>query len=77
MCRCGSSSGQGVADFARYRLAILYSNVGDVDKVLELLEQAVSRREDGLLALRNPDTFRGIREHPRLVALLRQIGNGR
>jgi adenylate cyclase len=61
-------------DFARYRLAILYSNVGDVDKILDLLEEAVARREDGLLALRNPDAFRGMREHPRFVALLRRIG---
>jgi tetratricopeptide (TPR) repeat protein len=61
-------------DFSRYRLAILYSNTGDVDKVLSLLEQAVARREDGLLALRNPDMFRGMREHPRFVALLKRIG---
>jgi adenylate cyclase len=60
-------------DFARYRLAILYSNVGDVEKILDLLEQAVARREDGLLALRNPDSFRGMREHPRFVAVLRQV----
>jgi adenylate cyclase len=61
-------------NFPRYRLAILYTNVGDVDKILDLLEQAVERREDNLLALRNPGAFSGMREHPRFVALLRKLG---
>ncbi len=61
-------------DFPHYRLAILYTNVGDVEKILEHLEHAVAEREDGLLALRSPDAFRGLRTHPRFVKLLEQIG---
>jgi adenylate cyclase len=61
-------------DVPRYRLAILYSNVGDVDKILDLLEQAVDRREDWAVGIRSPDTFRGIREHPRFVKLLERMG---
>jgi DNA-binding SARP family transcriptional activator/TolB-like protein/tetratricopeptide (TPR) repeat protein len=61
-------------DFPRYRLAILYTNLGDVDRVLDLLEEAVERGEDNLLALRNPTMFTGLRDHPRFVALLKRIG---
>jgi adenylate cyclase len=62
------------AEFPRLRLAILYSNVGDVNKILDLVEEAVERREDNLLMLRNPAMFRGMREHPRFVAALNRIG---
>jgi adenylate cyclase len=62
------------AEFPRLRLAILYSNVGEVNKILDLVEEAVERREDNLLMLRNPSMFRGMREHPRFVAVLNRIG---
>jgi adenylate cyclase len=62
-------------DMPRYRLAILYSNVGDVDKILDLLEQAVDRREDWAAGLRSPDAFRGLRQHPRFVKLLERVGS--
>jgi Flp pilus assembly protein TadD len=61
-------------DVPRYRLAVLYSNVGDVDKILDLLEQAVDRREDWAAGLRSPDAFTGIRHHPRFVKLLARMG---
>jgi adenylate cyclase len=61
-------------DIPRFRLAILYSNVNDVEKILDLLEQSVERREDGVLGIRSPEMFRGMREHPRFVKLLESIG---
>jgi adenylate cyclase len=61
-------------DFPRYRLAILYSNVGDVEKILDLLEQSVDRREDWAIGIRNPDMFKGMRHHPRFVKLLERLG---
>jgi hypothetical protein len=63
------------AGFPRYSLARLYSNVGDVEKILDLLEQAVERREDQVPGLRNPDAFRCMREHPRFVTLLERLGS--
>jgi adenylate cyclase len=62
-------------DVPRYRLAILYTHVGDVDRILDLLEQAVDRREDWAVGIRSPDMFRGIREHPRFVKLLQRMGD--
>jgi tetratricopeptide (TPR) repeat protein len=61
-------------DVPRYRLAILYSNVGDVDRILGLLEEAVDRREDWAAGLRAPDAFKAIRQHPRFVKLLERMG---
>lgn len=60
--------------FPRYRLAVLYTNVGDVEKILDLLEQAVDRREDWVVGIRNPDLFKGMRHHPRFVRLLERVG---
>jgi TolB-like protein/DNA-binding SARP family transcriptional activator/Tfp pilus assembly protein PilF len=62
-------------DIPRHRLANLYSLVGDVDRILDLLEDAVDRREDGVAAIRSPTMFNGIREHPRFVRLLERIGD--
>lgn len=62
-------------DIPRHRLANLYSLVGDVDRILDLLEDAVDRREDGVAAIRSPSMFNGIREHPRFVRLLERIGD--
>jgi hypothetical protein len=58
----------------RYRLALLYTHVGDVDRILDLLEQAVDRREDWAAGLRSPDAFSGLRQHPRFVKLLGRMG---
>jgi hypothetical protein len=54
-------------DVPRYRLAILCSSIGDVDRRLDLLEQAVERREDWAAGLRSPDAFRDIRGPSRAV----------
>jgi adenylate cyclase len=62
------------SDVPRYRLALLYTHVGDVDRILDLLEQAVDRREDWAAGLRSPDAFTGIRQHPRFVKLLERMG---
>jgi hypothetical protein len=48
--------------------------LGDVDRILDLLEQAVDRREDWAAGLRSPDAFSGLRQHPRFVKLLGRMG---
>jgi TolB-like protein/DNA-binding SARP family transcriptional activator/cytochrome c-type biogenesis protein CcmH/NrfG len=60
-------------DFPRLRLARLYTHVQEIDRILDNIEEAITRREDDVLTLRSPDMFSGLREHPRFVAALQQL----
>jgi TolB-like protein/Tfp pilus assembly protein PilF len=63
-------------EFPRFRLASLYANTQNIERVLDLLEESAARKEDELSRIRAPDMFRGLRHHPRFVALLDALGSG-
>ena len=60
-------------DFPRFRLAALYANTQDTERVLDLLEESAARKEDELSRVRAPDMFRGLRQHPRFIKLLESL----
>lgn len=60
--------------FSRFRLAGMYTRFQEIDRILDLLEEAVDRREPEVARLRRPEEFRGMRHHPRFVRLLERIG---
>jgi tetratricopeptide (TPR) repeat protein len=62
-------------EFPRFRLAALYANTDDTDRILDLLEQSAARREGELTRIRAPDMFRGLRDHPRFVKLLDSLAS--
>lgn len=63
-------------EFPRFRLAALYANTADVEHTLDLLEESAALHEDEISRIRSPDMFRGLRQHPRFVTLLRQLDSG-
>jgi TolB-like protein/DNA-binding SARP family transcriptional activator/Flp pilus assembly protein TadD len=60
-------------NFSRFRLAVLYTNTQEIDKVLDLLEEAARRRDPELVRIKAPDLFEGMRHHPRFLKLLDQL----
>jgi TolB-like protein/Tfp pilus assembly protein PilF len=63
-------------EFPRFRLATLYGHTQDIERILDLLEEASARKEGELSRIRSPDMFRGMRHHPRFVKLLDALGSG-
>ena len=62
--------------FPRYTLATLYTNTGDLERILDLLELSAARREPELARLRAPDAFAGLRHHPRVRKILDDLESG-
>lgn len=53
---------------------IAYDGLGEVDRALDALESACSRRETNLIDIKNWPHFDAIRHHPRFHAVERRVG---
>jgi tetratricopeptide (TPR) repeat protein len=60
-------------EFSRFRLATLYENTRDIDRIITLLEESAARHEDELGQIRMPGMFPGARNDPRFVKLLQSM----
>jgi serine/threonine-protein kinase len=56
-----------------YHLAYTYTGLGDYDRAVELLEQAVERRTGAVYGLGGTFLFAPLRSHPGFIALLRRM----
>jgi serine/threonine-protein kinase len=56
------------------RLSQVYLALGDVNGALDLLEEGARQRDFSMLSLRNDDLFDSLRQEPRFVDLLRNVG---
>ena len=59
---------------SHYRLAIIYMGLGETDKALDALEQAVKERSPGVVHLKVSPLFRNVRTDKRFMQLLRDVG---
>jgi TolB-like protein/Tfp pilus assembly protein PilF len=57
-----------------YRLAIIYTGLGETDKALDSLERAVKERSPGVVHLKVSPLFHNIRRDKRLQQMLRDMG---
>jgi TolB-like protein/tetratricopeptide (TPR) repeat protein len=55
-------------------MAGIYTAMGEHDKALGLLQEALRKRDGGLLSLRQQHAFDPLRDSPRFGAILRQVG---
>ncbi len=60
--------------FSFVGVAILYVNLGDLDKAFELIEESYRRREPALVYLQVEPTFDPLRSDPRYSAMLAKMG---
>ena len=61
-------------DGTEYFRASVYHVLGDRDRALSLLEEAVGNHDDSVVDLGLDPTFAGLHGDPRFKALLRKIG---
>jgi len=57
-----------------YETAVAYLNLGAIDKVFELLDEALSYRSNCLIFLRNDPRMRPLESDPRYTMLLARVG---
>jgi serine/threonine protein kinase/Tfp pilus assembly protein PilF len=57
-----------------YHLAYVEAGLGEQDRALDLLEQAVASRGGGAYGIKGSFLWAPIRQHPRFIALLRSMG---
>jgi hypothetical protein len=56
-----------------YHLAYVFTGLHEQERALDYLEQALAQRADGIHSIRGSFLFRSLHEHPRYVALLKQM----
>ena len=56
-----------------YNIAMVYNGLGETDKALAALEEAVERRDVRLILLNIEHKWDNLRQHPRFVTILRQL----
>jgi TolB-like protein/Tfp pilus assembly protein PilF len=56
-----------------YHLAYVHTGLGDHEKAIDCLEQAVEERAGSVYGIRGSFLFRELRGHPRFVAILRRM----
>lgn len=54
--------------------ALLYALIGDKDRALSMIEAAFAERPNGWLYFRGTQTYKQLRDEPRMQAIIRQIG---
>ena len=57
-----------------YESAAAYLTIGDKERAIALLGEAVEKRSNCLVFLRNDPRWAGIRQDPRFAVLLRRVG---
>jgi hypothetical protein len=58
---------------AAYQIAEVYAFRGETDKALEWLNRAYQQHDSGLTGLKSDGLFKGLRQNPRYIQLLRQM----
>ncbi len=56
-----------------YYFAYVYTGLGELDKAIDCLEQAVSERSGGVYGLKGSFLFAPLQKHPRFIALLKRL----
>ena len=56
-----------------YHLAYIYTGLGERDKAIELLEQAIEQRAGGVYGIKGSFLFATLRSHPRFADLLKRM----
>ena len=56
-----------------YQIAEIYAYRGEMDKALEWLERAYQQHDAGLSYVQSDALFKGLRQNPRYLQLLRQM----
>jgi serine/threonine-protein kinase len=56
-----------------YYFAYVYTGLGEVDKAIDCLEEAVAERSGGAYGLKGSFLFAPLQKHPRFIALLRKL----
>lgn len=57
-----------------YESAAAYLSIGDTDRAISLLDEAVAKRSNCLMFLRNDPRLEPIRQHPHFAVLLTRVG---
>ena len=57
-----------------YYFAYVYTGLGEYDKAIDYLEQALAERSGGLYGIKASFLFAPLRGHPRFEALLGKLG---
>ena len=58
---------------AAYQVAEVYAYRGEVDKALEWLNRAYQQHDSGLMGLKSDGLFKGLRQNPRYIELLKKM----
>lgn len=64
----------GAAEPSSYELALLHARLGETEAAVECLQRAFERRDYNLLYLRTNPAFDGLRSHPAVAGLMKQVG---